>query len=329
MCDNKVNATTVYKQSMYFENVFLDSVPNQLFVKPSNVLFFGNSWLRQIVESILCLLHSSPRYKDIVVRPGISAQKCNASMPFTNDLRDQTCPGYYDLNDVLHQSKNNMSVDFGIPRSDEENYWATTIKPKVEQFWKEQLVDNNVCGCDDSSLHLELADGSNIFYSFQHPEENKSMRATVSELRESGMDAAFEGFDVIIFNLGNHPWYDFSTEFPADLEYLNHSDKPVIFIADGHPFKTLIRAMGKGLKYKQKGNGDLRVKRGCRLIRNVFPNLLLLSERDRIERHVDGEAVPLIGGHYCMPGVPSHHALSLLHLTNLLIEMNQTLKFAV
>ena len=285
------------------------------------MLFFGNSWLRQIVESILCLLHSSPRYKDIVVRPGISAQKCNASMPFTNDLRDQTCPGYYDLNDVLHQSKNNMSVDFGIPRSDEENYWATTIKPKVEQFWREQLVDNNVCGCDDSSLHLELADGSNIFYSFQNLEENKSMRSTVRKLRESGVDAAFESFDVIIFNLGNPPSYgtDFSTEFPADLEYLNHFGKPVIFIADGHPFKTQIRAMGKGLKYARKENGDL--------LRSVFPNLLLLSERDRIEKHVDEEAVPLIGGHYCMPGVPSHHALSLLHLSNLLIEMNQTLKF--
>jgi len=285
-----------YYSSDAFEHHFLRNLQTHqsLFVKPINILFWGNSWLRQIVESMLCLLHSSSRYKEIVRGLELSIQKCNVLLPIEKDVREQTCPGYSDLEAELSLSRDDMSVDF-----------RHSERTKVR--WQQEMVDNNVCGCNDDAVHIQLADGSNLFYIFSNLQANKSMESAVKQWRDSGVEAAFLDFDVIVFNLGNGPHYDFG-RLVKDVRNLDHSDRPVIFVGDSmslqdYEFRLAMRPVG-----------------GLANARRTLPNLLILSEIERI-RKVDSP--PMMKGHYCQPGVPAHHALSLLHLTNLLTELRE------
>merc|ERR1719242_106352 len=98
----------------------------------------------------------------------------------------------------------------------------------LERWWKQEMTGNNICDCNDNEAYIELADGSQLWYSFQdaHTRE-KSMESAVKKLKIEDVQ-----FDFIIFNLGNPPRYDLS-RLRRDLESLKHSDKPVLYISQG------------------------------------------------------------------------------------------------
>merc|ERR1719461_710355 len=159
------------------------------------------------------------------------------------------------------------------------------------------MIGNNICDCNDNEAYIELADGSKLWYSFQdgHTKE-KSMESTVKKLKIEDVQ-----FDFIIFNLGNPPRYDLS-RLRGDLESLNHSDKPVLYISQG--------------KFQDQVNREATdAIGGMEQFRKMFPNVVMVSEKGRIAG-VDQDAVPLIQDHYCMPGPVAHHALNMFHFVN-------------
>ena len=123
--------------------------------------------------------------------------------------------------------------------------------------------------------------------------------------RAEGVDV--NDLDVIVMNRGNGKMYDWNTSFAADLEYLGHTEKPVIYI---EPFKH----MGE--------SGRMRPE--IEDLRRRFPNLLYISYDLRHFRVMPRSNLPHTTWqfwHLCQPGPPSHHALNVIHLINVLEKL--------
>jgi len=271
-------------------------IHKSMFTKPINVLLFGNSYLRQIMEAMLCLLHSTPEFKDTVSSIESNVRKCNESLPLTHDMRDQVCPSWDLQGVIIWKNILNLTqqypMDFGHDPND------TNFK----SYWKRELDDHNVCWCDHDVVHFRLSDGSNITYSFQNTQQNKTMRKTVDEMKARGFADNDTDFDVILFNLGNTPSYELESELKEDLQTLGHLKKPVILIEHIWNDIDLVRIDE---------------------LRRQFPNLLAVSEKRRQSAGgMPQSAVPMIRGHLCQPGTAAHHALSALHLVNLLLDLD-------
>ena len=171
----------------------------------------------------------------------------------------------------------------------------------LTSFWNEEMVEHNVCGCDDDAMSIRFGDGSNVTYSFAHNRTGKAMQTAVDDLWSRGLVADRQGFDFIVFNLGNPPFYGedvggWENALGPDLEYLKHTEKPIIHIATWQQY-----SLHKIEKMRRR-----------------FPNLLVVSEKRRGVPVGEADELPLISHHMCMPGPVAHHALSMLHLINLL-----------
>ena len=128
------------------------------------------------------------------------------------------------------------------------------------------------------------------------------MKGTVEQFRAQGALKEDQDFDMILFNQGN--WggkqaYTLQNVLESDLRFLNHTEKPLIFIS---PFQ----------EYNVEAIEELRIQ---------YPNLLVVSEKRRNSKMMAPGILPTITGHLCMPGPVEHHALNALHLINLMHEL--------
>jgi len=287
-----------YYQQDLFEYHFQKNLKalNSLFIRPTNVLMFGNSWMRQMFESMLCMMHSTPHFKNAVVGlQNKNLRKCDENKPITVDVRDQWCTGKDFNYSVMATSGSHMKPKLN--------------RSEVTTFWQKEMWDHNVCSCDDWESQIQLADGSNIMYAMQHWNHNKTLRGTMEYLKSMGRAEGVDvnDLDVIVMNRGNGKMYDWNTSFAADLEYLGHTEKPVIYI---EPF----RHMGE--------SGRMRPE--IEDLRRRFPNLLYISYDLRHFRVMPRSNLPHTTWqfwHLCQPGPPSHHALNVIHLINVLEKL--------
>eukprot|EP01083_Nonionella_stella_P092621 259321_1 len=302
------------------------------FMKPTNAYIFGNSHIKQLTQSLSCLMddvainifnHSHNTATNIFY-PDI--QKINESLPDTYDYNDTLCGEWFwsggPQKHIRNKTHNGLG---GFPLN------ATTLAKNRE--------DKNIAVCSGQRLHVQYKDGSTLYYHFNHighMEHNITMSTMVQEsiehvarnqrLNEAELYEAQHvlnsgGLDVIVFNIGNHPWYDWENNLENDLRALNHSNKFVLFLSEwwDRAYST------KPLKYYASSRRSFDEK---------YPNVIwidlmkrntlkMLKWRKRMrdfgkEQSMVCETSDHHTAHLCLPGAPDHHTLEIIELINLL-----------
>ena len=302
------------------ENLYQKYIQHQLKINSTifpvpnvNIFFFGNSHLRQIYESLQCMVWNQHllNQKDVKSPAVIISGNQHAKfLDFADRSKTTNMPCMYTTNlesgfvNYLTMGKYRNWTDFA------KNY----LKMEEQDILKQ---DKKRC-MDDKSVIKFRNDNSNIFYSFQNLQTNKSL---ISEFKQyadfSDMDlfAFINGLDVIIMNTGNEPHYDFQHKLISELkEILKSRDNQqrLLLIVTGN-FNVLNMSYTDGIKQEVERLGI------SYLMANMAKMTLLIKTNNTKLYKSWGRM-----GHYCMPGLPSHFMLFYLKIINTFLLQRET-----
>eukprot|EP01084_Bolivina_argentea_P302684 522494_1 len=234
----------------------------------------------------------------------------------------------YNYNDTLCGEYDAVHTVIG---SFENNGWGQNI---TNEMLKYHRVDKNIKFCTTKLLHVEYTDMSNLYFHFNHHKIKRiqtmiadSIRHIESNVyinetrRKKHINILENGqLDIIIFNVGNMPWYDFEKYLETDLKLLNHSNKFVILLSEWWTRASITQP----LMFNETFLKEFEIK---------YPNVIWLDlwRRNTLklikwkygvgfgkQRSIVRENVQPRVNHFCLPGVPDHHMIELIELINLL-----------
>ena len=180
----------------------------------------------------------------------------------------------------------------------------------LNRLYAEHFENPDVCFCGNDQVRVELLNGVSLFYIFADGQSNKSL------YRESRERFNRSVFDVIVFNEGNGPPYDFEEKLEGDLSAMQHTEKPVILL------RTWWERYFRYLDDQNK-IGNLTAK---------HPNLLYVNAARKYSKYQSEDTEAFIAlkeggskywGHFAQPGVPEHYAMDILHLIDVVTTVQQ------
>ena len=266
----------------------------------SNVLLFGNSHIKQIYESLQCILLRHNLLK--------TRQNPNASIVVKSRIN-------YELSTDNFTFIPCMATDSDSFVASWTNKQYKTRKDLRERYLKltAAATGDEIVQCDDVLCHMHFAsDDSNIYYSFQHNQQHKSLVNDInlfSEKLKVSNESFIRNLNVIVMNLGNYPFYDWKSDhFMKELEVINgFRQHNISVIATGDFIYNVLWAV----KYQNMYDDLL-----CIDMSNITDSLRKDEEWNSvIDNRWDNK-----WHHFCMPSVPEHFMLLLIESINAIIS---------
>lgn len=304
-----------------YTNVYLKLIDNMQklrspFIKKSiNILFWGNSHLRQIFEGLQCIID------DI---------EYNIFHHITNEIILK----YKPLKHHLFKTKEiiNVTYDntfcFGLGHGEIQKWnkrdWngLNLNKTLMNKLLDTQLKDKNMKSCKSDQVFIKLKDKTNLYYKFIHDIPFKL-------ISENGFNKYLNNsynnneFDIIIFNIGNDPVYKYQTKLAHDLYKMKHFKKPIIMLSTFH-----------GNSKNDRILWDKQILNKILYQNQPFKQIIYVNLHERIHKKLWNETLNnnklkyLLAGnnvfnpkHFCQPGLIEHLSLALLELINLLLAL--------
>eukprot|EP01084_Bolivina_argentea_P286995 492414_1 len=333
--ETKLFLNILQRQYNFYTNVYQKFIQNlkrynSPYMRPINAFYFGNSHIKQIVQGLFCLMD------DVEINLFHKGYNKAVSSFYPKIVKlNNSLPHQYSYNDTVCAEDPKMSKwrDF-----DRNGFVANlSEKGRIDKLLNKQFIAANVEQCRAGWLYSKLTDGTNIYLHNNHMNKNKRLRKFIevtlnnietqqdmklkkNEIRNIMMDQ-----DIIIFNIGNRPVYDFYNDLMKDLEYINHLNKPVLFLGQWYDW------------FLQEQPLDYGNSTFLRNLERKYPNLIFINLYGRNHeklfqwnetltpfhygkyRWIIAEGEP--DGHLCQPGVPEHHTLAMTELINLLLHI--------
>ena len=278
----------------------------KIFLKPNlNILFYGNSYLKQILLGFICMLRQ------------IDANSVN--MQFNIEYCNGT-----ETHDTIQFDKM-FCLDSTIELIQFENHrrWnGLHLKNSfLHDIFRTQFTNLGVCRCYYQHATFELFNNVTLHYITAHDDANKSVFESVKEFKIDNID-----FDVIVFNTGNPPHYVVADMLLYDLINLRHTEKPFIWHSAWWVNQVRANRSDSNRKVREANETIELIMKGLQPLRDKFPNLLYISSRrrrrlmnvDLIHALCERDTFPC---HFCNPGLPEHHAINLLHLIDVVTSV--------
>ena len=265
--------------------------------KRTNAVSFGNSYLRQIMESYQCLIDNITQHQSngIIYRYVPFMQAIDDSLPLNTNYDLIKCDGISIGHELVWNTKHNNALHLN-----------QTLIDKI----MEKQRNSSIKICSSHSLDLSFMDGSNLIFRFMNHEQNKSIFDYF--LQQNAMNDS-QNMDILIINEGNGPIYDVQHRLMDDLRRLNHTNKSIIFLT---PWEDtgMSQSTFSVSKYLKK-------QRYKRKLYKMFPHLIYVDWTERFSEYPSFEKLRSSYLHMCIPGIPDHAMLALNNLINVLVKL--------
>ena len=297
-----------YNHNIYYRLQQNINKAKKIFIKGNmNILFYGNSHLKQTLLGLLCILmdingnNTIIKYKPTIkyINDRMRHKQFNFHETFCLDANMES------IKEVNMRQQNALRLNHSM----------------INEIYQTQFLDHDIQVCSTEFLEIEMMNNVNIYYIFANKGIKSIFNQTLELKREHNLTTLnITNFDIILFNLGNSPPLNMDLNvLEYDLIHLNHTKKPIIFHRAWYEmyFRYLIHLKN------QEFIVDLdKVNK----LRNKFPYLIYISTYWRYHRLVSLDLFSKMKetqtyGHFCNPGLPDHYALSLLHLINVMTTL--------
>eukprot|EP01084_Bolivina_argentea_P120743 214068_1 len=292
------------------------------YIKPINIYFFGNSHMKQIVQGQFCLMDDI----EININGHSYNKMINFVIPTISKKYNLSAKAYYDYNTTFcYDIPNWKSFHW---RSSNDNGPGNDYQQYVYELYNRSIKEN-IKHCHGGYIYSQLNDKTNLTMHFNHRKRNKQiMKMLYNDKMVHGFKRIKKEFDIIVFNVGNEPAYQFETDlFYHDLEQLNHLNKPVLMVSPWWDW------------FKNEHELIMDNKTFINQLYEKYPNLIwinyykrhhlkLIKYDNEVDRHygkyrwILSEGEPW--GHFCQPGVVEHYIVALTELINLLLTLYQS-----
>ena len=293
-----------------------------------NVFIFGNSYLRQIFESLLCMIYEiggnnlTDLSKIVNIFTGYySEDEYNTTIDHMNEIE---IPCMTTINDKF----GNALVQ-EISKHQYKN-WTHFVNDYL-LINKSTMQLNKLCETSNSILSF-IKSNSNIFYTFQHKQKQKSLLFEFKKFAnyyKVDLSLFISNINVIIMNRGNNPSYNIHHKLIKELKeiikYRHKHDKTnnnqlLLILTDPSPTD---RILGHTLKDEKRLNYAFSIENEIKKLNISYMIINMAQIIDTIKMNLELSKFNelIITGHWCMPGMPSHLLLFYINAINTMLTL--------
>jgi hypothetical protein len=191
----------------------------------------------------------------------------------------------------------------------------------------EQLEQKKIMSCHSDQLAIRFYGRSHLLFHFANKQPNKSLAEHHIEqfLRQESKFVEeeiqkFLDFDILIFNPGNQPMYDYQKHFAQDLRIMNLEHKPVIWSNGWYGGLHVLPVHEFFVQHPNVLWIDFRFRIRHKLW--IYDGMNLSTSNVRYLLENGG-----LPSHYCQPGITEHMTLALFEVINLLTAIDKYVGF--